>query len=115
KISNVRHPRVFLLLSLSLLLLLALASSAAAQGVGGTRGLPGSEGNNSIQGKIYFPREPKSGRRLRVKLESTNLGMQTTVTDDDGTFRFNGLGFGPFTITIEPGEDYERTIESVNI
>lgn len=113
KISKARHPRLLLLLSIALLL--ALASTAAAQGVGATRGLPGSEGNNSIQGKILFPIEPKGGRRVRVKIESTNMGMQSTTSDDDGTFRFNGLGFGPYTITIEPGEDYERTIESVNI
>jgi len=114
KVSSARRPSVFLLLSLSLLLL-ASAASAAAQGVGSTRGLPGSEGNNSIQGKIYYPMQPKGGRRIRVKIESTNMGMQTTVSDEDGTFRFNGLGFGPYTITIEPGEDYDRTIESVNI
>ncbi|HEY0379026.1 MAG TPA: tetratricopeptide repeat protein [Pyrinomonadaceae bacterium] len=114
KVSSARSPRVFLLLSLSLLLL-AFATDASAQGVGSSRGLPGSEGNNSIQGKIYFPVEPRGGRRLKVKIESTNMGMQTTVTDDDGTFRFNGLGFGPYRITIEPGEDYERTIEVVSI
>ena len=113
KISSARRARIFLLLSLALLI--ALASNAAAQGVGATRGLPGSEGNNSIQGKIYYPAEPKGGRRIRVKIESTNMGMQSTVTDDDGTFRFNGLGFGPYTLTIEPGEDYDRTTETVNI
>ena len=117
KFFNLRRPRIPLraLPLLSLLLALAFPAAAAAQGVGATRGIPGSEGNNTIQGKIQFPAEPKGGRRIRVKLESTNMGMQTTVSDDDGTFRFNGLGFGPYVITIEPGEDYERTVETVNI
>src|SRR5437773_7201708 len=41
------------------------------------------------------------------------LPISTTVTDQDGGFRFNGLPPGNFTVVVEGGKEYESTREPV--
>src|SRR5688572_32018288 len=91
--SCARSPRVFHVLFFALLLLGASSVVFAQGGVGSSRGLPSSaSGSNSIKGRVYFPVEPQSGRRIRVRLTSTDLLNQTAVTDEDGSFAFNEIG-----------------------
>ncbi len=102
----------------TLAVLLLLASSAilarAQGGVGSTRGLPETvSGSNIVQGHVYFPEGPASGRRIKVTLESGDELTKTTLTDDDGTFRFNGLRSGSYTVVVDGGKEYESAREPV--
>src|SRR2546423_152882 len=102
----------------TLAVLLLLSSSAilarAQGGVGSTRGLPETVGgSNIIQGHVYFPEGPASGQRLKVSLESADELTKSTQTDEDGTFRFNGLRSGSYTIVVEGGKEYETAREPV--
>lgn len=109
---NSAFPHLFLFA----LLLLALNTTAAlAQGgVGSSRGLPSSSsGNNIIQGRVYFPTEPKEGKRVKVRLTSSDLMDQTTSTDEDGSFTFNGLASGNYTIVVDGGKEFDPATESV--
>jgi tetratricopeptide (TPR) repeat protein len=95
---------------------LSISLIVNAQGVGSSRGLPGA-GGNTIQGRVYFPGgEQNSGKTIRLRLESSeSTGSPTTVTDQDGVFRFNGLPPGNFTVVVEGGKEYESTREPVTI
>lgn len=111
-----RHLSSFALrLFISVMLVFAASMLALAQGgVGSSRGLPSSSsGSNIIQGRIYFPSEPKEGKRLRVRLTSTDLMDQSTIADEDGAFIFNGLPSGNYTVIIEGGKEFDTTSESV--
>jgi tetratricopeptide (TPR) repeat protein len=101
----------------SIMLMLSATLIASAQGVGSSRGLPTGGGSNTIQGRVYFPAgEQNSGKTVKLRLESTNvIGGQSTVTDQDGAFRFNGLPAGDFTVVVDGGKDYENTREPVSI
>jgi tetratricopeptide (TPR) repeat protein len=101
----------------SLTLVLSIALLANAQGVGSSRGLPSTGGSNTIQGRVYFPAgDPNTAKAVKLRLESTSVvGGQSTVTDQDGVFRFNGLPAGDFTVVVDGGKDYENTREPVSI
>jgi len=101
----------------SMMLVLLLALTVNAQGVGSSRGLSSGEGNNTIQGRVYFPPgERNTGKTIRLRLESNDTtGGQSAVTDQDGVFRFNGLPPGNFTVVVEGGKEYENTREPVSI
>src|SRR5215468_3209834 len=88
------------------------ATSYAQGGVGSTRGLMETVGgSNIIQGHVYFPGQ--LGKRVKVALESADELTKTGLTDDDGTFRFNGLRSGSYTVVVDGGKDYETARETV--
>ena len=97
--------------------LLSAALIASAQGVGSSRGLTSGDGNNTIQGKVYFPAgDRNTGKTIKLHVESANAtGGASTVTDQDGMFRFNGLRAGSYEVVVEGGKDYENTREPVTI
>ena len=101
----------------SLMLILSVALLASAQGVGSSRGLTSGDGNNTIQGKVYFPAgERNLGKAVKLHIESANAtGGASTVTDQDGVFRFNGLRAGNYEVVVDGGKDYENTREPVTI
>jgi Flp pilus assembly protein TadD len=101
----------------SLTLVLSIAILANAQGVGSSRGLTSGDGNNTIQGKVYFPAgDRNTGKTVKLHIESANAtGGGSTVTDQDGVFRFNGLRAGSYEVVVEGGKDYENTREPVTI
>jgi Flp pilus assembly protein TadD len=93
---------------------LAVALSVSAQGVGSSRGLNSGEGSNTIQGRVFYPAgEPN--KSIKLRLESVEASGMSTVTDQDGVFRFNGLPAGSYTVVVEGGKDYENTREPVTI
>ena len=98
-------------------LMLAVALTVAAQGVGSSRGLSSGEGSNTIQGRVFFPPgEAASGKTIRLRLESNaTTGNPTATTDQDGTFRFNSLAPGSYTVVVDGGKEYESTRESTDI
>jgi len=101
----------------SILPILLLASIALAQGgVGSTRGLPstGSGGSSIIRGRVFFPVTPASPR-VRVRLTSSDMVNENTVTDEDGVFIFNQLPAGHYTVTVEGGDQFDNASEQVDI
>lgn len=100
----------------SVILLLLIAVLANAQGVGSSRGLSSGDGSNTIQGRVYFPSgEQNKNKTIKLRLESTDSSGMSTVTDQDGVFRFNGLTPGNYAVVVEGGKDYESTREPVTI
>jgi tetratricopeptide (TPR) repeat protein len=103
----------------SLFFLLALISfpmcAVAAYAQGGVDSM-GTGGRHRIQGRIYFP----SGRRsdvthIKVTLESSSSERIFVIADMNGSFTFNNLAPGNYTITVDAGQEYEKATESVLI
>ncbi|HYX30566.1 MAG TPA: tetratricopeptide repeat protein [Pyrinomonadaceae bacterium] len=99
------------------MLLVAAASLINAQGVGSSRGLAADTGGNTIQGRVFFPPgDSSAGKSVKLHLESTDTSAgNTTVTDQDGAFRFNGLQTGNYTVVVDGGKEYESTREPVAV
>ena len=92
-------------------------SVAFAQGgVGSTRGLPstGSGGSSIIKGRVSFPVTPASPR-VRVRLTSSDMVNESTVTDEDGIFIFNRIPAGHYTVIVEGGDQFDNATEQVDI
>jgi Flp pilus assembly protein TadD len=104
-------------LALAVCLLMLCSLSARAQAVGSSRGLPGGEGNHTIQGRVHFPSgQSKGSNRVKVSLEGVSASStSSTLTDEDGAFRFNQVLPGSYTIVVDAGKEYETVHESVNI
>lgn len=92
-------------------------TSANAQGVGSSRGLASADGSQTIQGRVYFPSGSSMGSQTaKVRLESvSSFGNFSTVTDQDGAFRFNNVQGGVYTVVVDAGKEFETARESVNI
>lgn len=113
-VSNVRRVSILLY---PVVLILSVAFAVHAQGVGSSRGLASSGGIHTIQGRVYFPSgDTTVGKTIKVTLESaSSFGGTSTVTDQDGGFRFNGLAAGGYTVVVDGGKEYETYRESVSI
>lgn len=102
----------FLILCIAALFFLAPAIPVVAQSADPT----GTGGKHRIHGRIYFP----SGRRsdanaVKVTLESTSSERLSVLADLNGTFSFNGIAPGSYSITVNAGADYELGRDSVFI
>ncbi|HEV7891056.1 MAG TPA: tetratricopeptide repeat protein [Pyrinomonadaceae bacterium] len=98
------------------LLLSAAALSVSAQAIGAHRGdTAGTGGNSSIQGHIISPTGRLPESRVRITLDSNDSSGRTTFAGDDGSFNFNGLAAGPYTLVIDAGKEFEIARESVFI
>ena len=102
---------------LACLILSSICVAQAQTGVapGSSRGLAGGEGNNMIQGRIYFPSgQSTTGKTIKISLESVSaFGSMSTVADQEGTFSFRNLVNGSFTVVVDAGSEYEKTREPV--
>lgn len=99
-----------------LLALVVFSGDLRAQGVGGTRGLPGSSGGiHTIQGRVYAPNGKPVTTALKVRLDSPNTGSIQTVTDQDGAFTFSRLEAGDYRVTVEGGSEFENANDSASI
>lgn len=120
---SLAHNRTFarqhysaLILLVAFLLLSSCPLVFAQGGVGSTRGLPESNGGiNVIKGHVYFPVEPKEGKRVKVRLTSTDMTDQTVLSDEDGTFQFNRLQAGHYTVIVDAGKEFDTAVEAVSI
>ena len=114
--SRLRH--VTFRIALVMCFALAASLSIYAQGVmpGSSRGPNTGSGNNIIQGRVHFPSGQSTGV-VKVNLESTSSfgASSSAATDQDGTFRFNGLEPGSYTIVVDAGSQYEKAREPVVI
>ncbi len=52
---------------------------------------------------------------LKVRLVSTGFGDLTVMSDASGSFRFQALRPGSYTVIVEGGEEFETVTESVTI
>src|SRR5215813_9459403 len=94
--------------------LLLSVSIANAQRTSGTNST-GTEGNEEIAGRVFFPPGDKSSARPVVKLQSLSSPELTGVTDRDGRFRFTTLRPDQYTVIVEAGDEYERATETISI
>lgn len=110
------HQSLFRVLAAVILMTFPLVV-VRAQGVGSSRGLPSSSGGfHTIKGRVYFPDDRLADRHVKVRLESANtFGALSTVTDENGQFRFNRLEAGPYTVVVDADKAYETAREVVNI
>jgi Flp pilus assembly protein TadD len=97
-------------------IVLSYGLSVNAQNPGSSHDIPG-EGSNTIQGRIYLPAgQTLAGPAFKVRLESNNVfSTPSTVTDQDGAFRFNSLPPGDFTVVVDGGKEYETSREPVSL
>ena len=103
------------LLSLFFVSVVVLIFAAATPAQTGVDSM-GTGGKNRIQGRIYFP----SGRRsdlanIKVMLESSSSERILVIADINGSFTFNNLAPGNYSVTIDAGADYEIAKEQVLI
>jgi|KBSSwiStaDraftv2_1062776.scaffolds.fasta_scaffold445997_2 tetratricopeptide (TPR) repeat protein len=110
--SHVAAQRLLLVLVFGFLIAPFCCAHLYAQGVDQM----GTGGRHRIQGRIYFP----SGRRsdttnIKVTLESTSSERIFVIADMNGSFTFNNLAEGNYTITVDAGAEYEQAKESVLI
>lgn len=100
----------------SITLILAAIIGVQARGQSGTDFI-GTGGRHVIQGRIVFPSGRRSDARLRVRLESnSNLsGDLSVLADMNGSFKFQGLRPGTYTVIVEGGESYETVRERIFI
>ncbi len=94
-------------------LLLATFSPVQAQGGGVESG--GTGGRHVIRGRVVFPSGQRADLRLKIRLESSGYGELSVYSDSNGSFTFQSLTPGTYTVVIEGGEFYETARESVHI
>ena len=104
-------------LALAACLVMLCSLPTKAQAPGSSRGLPGGEGNHTIQGRVHFPSgQSKGSNRVKVTLQGVSASStQSTLTDEDGAFRFNQIIPGSYTIGVvvhDGGKEYETARES---
>lgn len=109
--------RAFAFASLIASLALVAASPARGQmgGIDTDIGDVGGGGTNSIQGRIFFPSGRMADQRIKVQLVSVMGGTVFALTDDNGAFTFRRLAGGSYTLTVDPGKDYQPVTETVDI
>jgi Tfp pilus assembly protein PilF len=75
----------------------------------------GMNGNDQIEGKIFFPPGDMSGTRPLIKLQSLSSPEVTGVTDHEGKFRFTHLRPDIYTVIVDGGDVYEKATDTVNV
>ena len=75
----------------------------------------GTGGQHSISGRLVFPSGQRADVRLRIRLESTGAGDRTLLSDNNGSFSFQNLVPGNYTVVVEGGDNFEDVREPVFI
>ena len=75
----------------------------------------GSGGRHSIKGRVVFPSGQRADVRLPIRLESMSGGDMTVMSDINGTFGFQSLRPGSYTVVVNGGDFFENARESVVI
>ena len=110
--SKVRHRNSIFVA----MLVVSVAVGARAQAPGSSRGLSSGDGTHTIQGRIFAPSgNALTGMSVKVNLEATNGEGGSTTTDQDGSFRFNGVRPGSYAVVVDGGKEFESAREPVNI
>ena len=110
--SNI-HTRKPSLFPYSLLAILLLVSAVVGRAQSGTDST-GTGGRHSISGRLVFPSGQRADFQLKIKLESPGQGDLTVLSDLNGSFTFQGLKAGNYTVVVE-SENFETVRENVFI
>jgi tetratricopeptide (TPR) repeat protein len=89
--------------------------STFALAQGGGVDTAGTGGRHSINGRLVFPSGQRADLRLKVRLESSGAGDLTVLSDNNGSFGFQNLVPGNYTVVVEGGEYFESVREPVFI
>lgn len=109
------YSKCFNIVLIALLLSTACVVALGQGGVGSNRGLPSATGGtNTIQGRLFFP-DATADKHIKVRLTSNDMYDQTTSTNEDGTFIFNRLPAGHYTLMVDGGSEYDTATESISI
>ncbi len=92
-----------------------LCACATAYGQMGGIETTGTGGRHSIKGRVVFPSGQRADVRLPIRLESTSGGDITVMSDMNGTFSFQSLRPGSYTVIVSGGDFFETARESVFI
>ena len=76
--------------------------------------IPDVNGNYQLSGIVFYPNGRHAGPGVMMGLSNTRGVNQQTVTDQGGAFRFNITAFGLYRISINGGNDFEATEESID-
>lgn len=98
----------------SVLTILILSFNALAQTDIPGQTSAGNGGDNTIQGDIITPNGQRLDRPVNVRL-STMRGEMATTSNGNGSFLFNRLTGGRYTVTVDAGEAYAPATASVDI
>lgn len=107
------HTRKTYLFTYSLLAMLLLVSAVVTHAQSGTDST-GTGGRHSITGRLVFPSGQRADFQLKIKLESPGQGDLTVLSDLNGSFTFQGLKAGNYTVVVE-SENFETVRENVFI
>lgn len=99
----------------SFLVAFLLLSACLAQAQGGGIDAAGTGGRHAISGRLVFPSGQRADLRLKVRLESPGYGDLMVLSDMNGSFSFQSLRPGNYTVVIEGGEFFETVRETVFI
>jgi tetratricopeptide (TPR) repeat protein len=98
-------------LLLAAMLLVSVVVGHAQSGTDST----GTGGRHSISGRLVFPSGQRADMQLKIRLESPGFGDLSVLSDLNGSFSFQGLKAGNYTVIIEGGEYFESVRENVFI
>ena len=105
------RAEVYFLLTIICVLLLPVVAS----GQGNGRASTGTGGIHIIQGYVFFPSGRRAEGTMIVRLQPRDGGEITVIPDSSGSFVFNSLGPGNYTVVVTAGDEYEVARESVYI
>ncbi len=108
---NSSHPFFLHLLAFVFL----FCASTLSYGQVGSVDSTGTGGRHSIKGRVVFPSGQRADVRLPIRLESTSGGDMTVMSDINGTFGFQSLRPGSYTVVVNGGDFFETARESVFI
>jgi hypothetical protein len=77
--------------------------------------ISGTGGIHQIKGKVYLPNGTSINSPIEIELQSTAFPSLKVVTDVSGSFAFENLAPGSYTVVVNAGEQFEVTRESVLI
>jgi TolA-binding protein len=75
----------------------------------------GMNGNEQIQGRVFFPPGDAASVRAIIRLQSLSSPEISGITDQTGNFRFTHLRPDTYTIIVDAGDDYEKVTEIVSV
>lgn len=77
--------------------------------------ISGTGGIHQIKGRVYLPNGRSAEEPLRIQLQSDNFSTLTVESDRSGSFAFQNLAPGNYSIVIDAGDDFEIARESIMI
>src|SRR5215470_4760619 len=75
----------------------------------------GLGGGNSVVGTVLGPDGRPVNRRLNIRLSTMTRGDRTTMTDERGSFAFQGLPAGNYSVIIDKEKEFEPVSQQVDV